>query len=955
MATDPWAEFEEVTPVAPQGVPGVIPGRPKAPSLPTPPSEFAVTTDARDYERNARNDAFDNASKLRTEFSGLPQVRDYQTVIRQYDSALRTDATPTGDQALITAYAKMLDPTSVVREQEFNTVASGDSRLGQVYAKLAKELGLDNGGLLRPEVRLRVRENMRNLVQSYAGSYDQARAEYEAFASRAGVDPQMVVGSHYGEPFKERIESYWSKAGIKIPETRGGYPVGTQIQWDVDSPETPFDRAKYLLENWGVTDQKEAALMGVLNANTGNAKLTAQDVREMYRLSGVPQLDDAGVEEVLGNLHKGNKFGGIDTSRAEGAYNEVLDQEISRRFNNDPESVTGAIGINAAQGVTIGSLDEFSGVMGGITAALTGENPVTGYQVERDLVRREQQRAQEARPVTSLISEIGASLPTAGLGFNSVNSVRQAATAGAKMGALAGFNYGEGPVGSPVGALTGAVTGAGIGAGVQALSPAIQRNAAALLSRPQATPEQTAIMEAGGRIGVPTRAADVRPDLRQNRANVLSEGGDASQMVRQADLDDRAAMEAARSKVAPGNAAQDTFALGERGQAVVSRELKNTRTRAKRQYEIATRASNGQTFTPAEAIATADSEIARLRSEGASDKVISYIEGLKTKLERPEGWTPMQLHALRADLRNNISAEGLPVDAAELPALRAIDAATVDMEKALAGNAKALKAMQEGDRIWRERAKFREEVSDNLFGKRRNFTPDQTGRALESMVRNDAKRTAELFQRMEPEERADLAATFVERMGNDANGNFSFARFLSQTEGKGAIVSPRSMRLLFGDDGMRAINDMRTVAQSKVDAADRTNWSGTGGVVKAAQRGLRMTLFALLGGSSGGASGAVLAPAADNFVQRMGAKRMARMLTNPDVTRLFRNAPNSTEPAAINRWFAKFKGLAARSPAMQADIEALKQALLGFANDNTAIRSAAAEPGGADADREGAN
>lgn len=164
---------------------------------------IAARTEVRDISKTA----FDHARDLREEYNKLPPVRDYQTVIRQYASAVKTQPNPTGDQALITAYAKMLDPASVVREQEFNTVAAGDSAIGQAVASLNKNLGVDGAGMLRPEVRKRVRNEMFNLTKNYNKAYKQARQHYAGIAQRQGINPADVIGEHSGQPYYQTVEA----------------------------------------------------------------------------------------------------------------------------------------------------------------------------------------------------------------------------------------------------------------------------------------------------------------------------------------------------------------------------------------------------------------------------------------------------------------------------------------------------------------------------------------------------------------------------------------------------------------------------------------------------------------------------------------------------------------------------------------------------------------------------
>lgn len=184
------------------------------------------------------NAAFDKARSMRSDFLKLPQVQDYQTVIRQYATALKTKPTPTGDQALITAYAKMLDPGSVVREQEFSTVAAGDSAIGQAIAKLQKEFGADASGLLRPEIRDRIRAEMQNLAKGYNDSYKQARTQWGDLAERNGINSIDVVGDHYGDPYFDTIKDYYND---KRNAPNGSQPQDGDGLTGTVTDDTPWD------------------------------------------------------------------------------------------------------------------------------------------------------------------------------------------------------------------------------------------------------------------------------------------------------------------------------------------------------------------------------------------------------------------------------------------------------------------------------------------------------------------------------------------------------------------------------------------------------------------------------------------------------------------------------------------------------------------------------------------
>lgn len=203
---------------APQagGPPAFIPGVPKAPAQPTPPNTFTVATDQRDYETKRGDTAFNQKDKLRSDFSALPDVKEYRQAIKSYASALKSENNPAGDLNLIYAFAKIMDPNSVVREGEAATVAGGDTLYGQTVARLKKEMGAD--GSFRPEYRNQLRAELQGRVEELNRSYNTQRQQFERYAQDAGLDPEVIVGEHDGKLFKEDIRKYWETHGAKVYE-----------------------------------------------------------------------------------------------------------------------------------------------------------------------------------------------------------------------------------------------------------------------------------------------------------------------------------------------------------------------------------------------------------------------------------------------------------------------------------------------------------------------------------------------------------------------------------------------------------------------------------------------------------------------------------------------------------------------------------------------------------------
>lgn len=164
--------------------------------------------------RDIANTSFDHTKDLRDEFNKLPDVQDYRAAIKAYSTALKTAENPAGDLNLIYAFAKIMDPNSVVREGEQAAVAGGDTLFGQIQARLKKELG--ESGTFRPEYRNQLRRELQNRVSELNDAYEGQRSQYSGFANQLGVDPQVVIGQHDGTRFHNDVLEYWKKQGVPV-------------------------------------------------------------------------------------------------------------------------------------------------------------------------------------------------------------------------------------------------------------------------------------------------------------------------------------------------------------------------------------------------------------------------------------------------------------------------------------------------------------------------------------------------------------------------------------------------------------------------------------------------------------------------------------------------------------------------------------------------------------------
>lgn len=146
----------------------------------------------------------DYTLKLRSDFDAMPAVKDYRSALPVFVQALKTEDSPQGSNALIYAYAKIMDPGSVVRESEADSVSNSDTIFGRAYAYAQKQL--DGTGTFSPEARAGLLTEIRTKMAELARAYDGQRNRFSADAEAFGLDPARVVGQHDAKPFLPEIE-----------------------------------------------------------------------------------------------------------------------------------------------------------------------------------------------------------------------------------------------------------------------------------------------------------------------------------------------------------------------------------------------------------------------------------------------------------------------------------------------------------------------------------------------------------------------------------------------------------------------------------------------------------------------------------------------------------------------------------------------------------------------------
>lgn len=167
-------------------VPGAPAGRPGAPQPASQPGAPSVLYSApRDDEKTASME-----DTLRQNYVKMPEVANYKEVASAFNSATSAGNTLAGDLNLVYAFAKAMDPGSVVREGEQIMI----QRTGGVFDRLKGMVeSISGGARLTPEIRMALMNELNTRVLSLQQQHDSVRGQYEAIARQRGLNVESVL------------------------------------------------------------------------------------------------------------------------------------------------------------------------------------------------------------------------------------------------------------------------------------------------------------------------------------------------------------------------------------------------------------------------------------------------------------------------------------------------------------------------------------------------------------------------------------------------------------------------------------------------------------------------------------------------------------------------------------------------------------------------------------------
>lgn len=139
----------------------------------------------------AQGNIIKGETDIRKEFADLPEVKNYKAAYPSFAAIQKASEgnTPQSDINLIYGIAKLYDPTSVVREGEYNTIANSQAIPEQIKGWAQRVAG---GGRLTAETKRQLMAEASNRIATYEGEYRKAQGAYSGIAQQRGLSPESI-------------------------------------------------------------------------------------------------------------------------------------------------------------------------------------------------------------------------------------------------------------------------------------------------------------------------------------------------------------------------------------------------------------------------------------------------------------------------------------------------------------------------------------------------------------------------------------------------------------------------------------------------------------------------------------------------------------------------------------------------------------------------------------------
>lgn len=144
---------------------------------------------------SSSNITSDNERALLNQFNSEQIVKDYNVILAKkmsVDKIINAGVGGPGDLAVVYEFMKALDPTSVVRESEYQSAAQSGNIFAGVYAKFNGYLN-PQGGTLPPQVKQSFQSIINSKLDVQSTLYKNISDQYKGIATRQGLNPLNVV------------------------------------------------------------------------------------------------------------------------------------------------------------------------------------------------------------------------------------------------------------------------------------------------------------------------------------------------------------------------------------------------------------------------------------------------------------------------------------------------------------------------------------------------------------------------------------------------------------------------------------------------------------------------------------------------------------------------------------------------------------------------------------------
>jgi hypothetical protein len=170
---------------------------------------------------NIPKEVADRETRLFDKFNQEPSVKKFKSgnvALKEMEN-LAAQNSPYGDQGLISGYAKILDPESVVREGEYAVVERGGGFLDNIRNRIDI---LQGRARLQPAQRAALLRAAQSIQSGRQAEYQRIRSAYEKRATQYGLDPQRTFG----------LEDEITAAPQPAPQTA---PSGTRSVQEIEA------------------------------------------------------------------------------------------------------------------------------------------------------------------------------------------------------------------------------------------------------------------------------------------------------------------------------------------------------------------------------------------------------------------------------------------------------------------------------------------------------------------------------------------------------------------------------------------------------------------------------------------------------------------------------------------------------------------------------------------------